>query len=185
MITPLQYVKNAGAPDALVRALAALLAVLAISPWLGAVKIGGVEIAAGVVPKWMGFLSAVLFLASFAPVLPHKKPPSEAQQEVNHRLAYLHLQLGENPLSLGSAFRAKNALDGNGAFRPAFAAFADVAIEPLITQASKDARLVQNVTGLRRILQQLPGDYRDVDPVEESLGRLLRQSAATLPMFVP
>lgn len=181
MKTPFNALKESGAPDAVLAALAGVVPVVSLTPWLD-ISLLGVTLKTAV-PWFVTPLAALVFVLLFVPCIPSKMPVSAAERELEHRFYWLREHLLVNPLTMRSARSAKNALDGGGGgtFQAAEDQYRDKHIEPIIRDAAAFTQCLVSVTHLRRLFEQLPNTYRDADPVDTSLAEKLKHAAEKLP----
>ena len=180
MKTPFVILKEAGAPDAVLTALAVLMLVFCLSPWLG-ISIAGVTLKDSV-PWQVSPVAALLLVLLFVPCIPAKKTASSAEKELTHRFHWIREHLLVETLTVGSAQEAKHALDGAGGnFRAAEEPFRDRHIEPILREATAFMRWEADVVQLRRLCRQLPSSWSPRDMVQPNLASELKRSASRLP----
>jgi len=171
--------KEAGAPDAVRTAFAALMLAFCLSPWLD-ISIGGVTLK-GSVPWQVSPIAALFLVLMFVPCIPAKKSLSAAEKELTHRFHWLREHLLVDELTVDSAQEAMNALNGSGGhFRAAEKLFRDSHIEPILPEARAFMRWEADVVQLRRLCRQLPSGWSS-EMVEPNLALELKEAVSRLP----
>lgn len=180
MKTPFNFLKESGAPDAVITFLAGLILVICLSPWLD-ISLGGVTLKT-IVPWYISPIFLVVFIGLFIPFIPSKKELSAVEKELNFRFEWLREHLLNDPLTLDSALEAENALDGaGGRFRTTEEQFRDKHIEPLFDDAEHLKPLLDDTIQLRRLCRSLPRTVHPGDIVDEDVASQLRKMASRLP----